>query len=446
MKRKTSIIAACAVAFALLITGCSYFPAIPSDLHFPSAGSSVTGTETAPTETKAPDPAEEAVKAYADFILGKNKVSTSGCFDKEGSSSYLDLGSGSFNLDELKKALRFDVAAGSKAHYAVLDCGGDGVGEMAISFDTLDHSEASVICLIGYQEGSLVMNALIEEKTPGEFKLYESGYLKSDSMPSKGIYKMVVLKTEAGGKCKEAFTYADYLGPSAAQIVLHADTTGRETIDGYESIPADFLIREYIADGKVMISVGRWSSSEGDKSYEENFVSKLKTLGAEEITDEKMNTLSSVKEYTAKEVAWTDCTGEGATPSSVGVADVAGKFTITVYPNPDKIEYSNLGNVVFVLNSGDGIDMRFTSDSDDVSIVLEKGSWDMNTDTFAPEKEVFNIQTKIGTVYQFNCVPGDIFPYYRLRAVKGNYSAEWLILKTKDESVIVIQSSMKGTA
>ena len=444
MKRRAAAIAACVTVSAVLFAGCSYFPALPSDFDPLFSSPSVQKTETSPAETTAPDKNEEAVKAYADFILGKNKVSTSGCFEKDGGKSYLDLASGTFNLDELKKALRFDAASGSKANYAILDCGADGVNEMAISFDQLDHTQASVICLIGYEDGNLVMNSIIEESAPGEFKVYESGYLKSDTMPAKGVYKMVLLKSEAGGKTKEVFSFGDYLGPMAAEIVKHLSP--EESIEGYHSIPDDFLIREYVSSGITLVSVGRYSPSEDQKSYEENFVSKLKTLGAEEITDERMNALTNTKDFTAKEVTWTDCTGEGTAPStSAGIAEVAGKFSITIYPDPNNIEYSNLGNVVYVLNSGDGTDMRFTADTDDITVILEKGSWDMNTDTFAPESEVFNIQTKVGTIYQFNCVAGDIFPYYRIRAVKGNYSAEWLVLKTKDGSMTVIQSEMKGT-
>ena len=444
MKRKAAVIAACVTVNALLFTGCSYFPALPSDWNPSFTATSAQMTQTAPTETTAPDRNEEAVKAYADFILGKIKVSTSGCFEKDGGKSYLDLAYGTFNLDELKKALRFDAASGSKASYAILDCGGDGVGEMALSFDSLDHTQASVICLIGYEDGNLVMNSLIEENVPGEFKVYESGYLKSDTMPFKGVYKMVLIKGEDGGKSKEVFTFGDYLGPMAAEIVKHLSP--EESIEGYHAIPDDFLIREYVSAGITLVSVGRYSPSEDQKSYEENFVSKLKSLGAEEITDERMNALTNTKDFTTKEVKWTDCTGEGATPStSAGIAEVAGKFSINIYPDPNIIEYTNLGNVVYVLNSGEGTDMRFTADTDDVTVILEKGSWDMNIDSFAPEKEVFNIKTKIGTIYQFNCVAGDIFPYYRLRAVKGNYSTEWLVLKSKDGGMTVLQSSMKGT-
>ncbi|MBQ5423382.1 MAG: hypothetical protein IIU27_05825, partial [Clostridiales bacterium] len=161
MKRKAAVIAACVTVNALLFTGCSCFPALPSDWNPSFTATSAQMTQTAPTETTAPDRNEEAVKAYADFILGKIKVSTSGCFEKDGGKSYLDLAYGTFNLDELKKALRFDAASGSKASYAILDCGGDGVGEMALSFDSLDHTQASVICLIGYEDGNLVMNSLI---------------------------------------------------------------------------------------------------------------------------------------------------------------------------------------------------------------------------------------------------------------------------------------------
>ena len=88
--------------------------------------------------------------------------------------------------------------------------------------------------------------------------------------------------------------------------------------------------------------------------------------------------------------------------------------------------------------------MRFVCDSDDVTVILEKGAWDMNTDTFATEKEIFKVQAKAGLVYQFNCVPGDVFPYYRIRAVKGSFVAEWLVLKSKDNKVTVIKSSFKG--
>ena len=159
-----------------------------------------------------------------------------------------------------------------------------------------------------------------------------------------------------------------------------------------------------------------------------------------------MMNLASAKKYISKDASWTTIKGEDETTSSAGVAEVAGMFSISVYPDPEKPEYTALGNVVTVLCSGNGTDMRFVCDKDDVTVILEKGFWNMNTDSFVKESELFNIQTKVGTVYQFNCVPQDVFPYYRLRAVKGNYSAEWLVLKSKDNSVTVIKASMKGTA
>ena len=161
---------------------------------------------------------------------------------------------------------------------------------------------------------------------------------------------------------------------------------------------------------------------------------------------ENISNFALIKEYISKETKWTNVKAEEETTSSVGVAEVAGNFSISVYPDPEKPEYTALGNVVTVLCSGNGTDMRFVCDSDDVTVILEKGYWNMNTDSFVKESELFNIRTKTGTVYQFNCVPQDVFPYYRLRAVKGNYSAEWLVLKSKDNSVTVIKSSMKGTA
>ena len=451
MNKKVFKTAACALLSAFILSGCSYFPAKAPDI-FPTDqktfSSEIKTTEssaqTAPSDTSAPNPADAAAKAYSDFIGGRNKVSTSGCFDKDSGRSYFDLTYGTYSLEEMKKAVRFDQSFGSVARYAVVDCGKDGLPELAVCLDLLDHGTSSVIFIIGYENGDLVMNSVIEEKVPNEYRLYDSGYIESATIPFRGMYKMVLIRVEAGGKCSEVFTYSEYQGSYAANVIKHLRKTEEETGEGYGNLPNTFLLREFISDGKVVISAGAWSESETDKALEEQLVSKLKELGAEEVSEEKMKELSSTKEYTSKEVVWTDCSSETPSTSSAGIAKVAGNFTITVYTDPDSSEYTGLGNVVHALNSGNGTDMRFVSDSDDVTVILEKGAWDMNTDTFAAEKEIFNVQAKAGLVYQFNCVPGDVFPYYRIRAVKGSFSAEWLVLKTKDNKMTVIKSSIKG--
>ena len=450
MKSKNVVIAACIMLSASVFAGCSYFPPLTTNpVQAPAATTAAATaqetTQTAPVETTASNPAEAAIQAYADFILGKNSVSTAGCFEKDSGRYYIDLTYGTYTFDELKKALRYDSSTGSRARYVVLDCGGDGISEMAICFGNLAEGQYSAICMFAYQDGGLVMNAIIEQIRADEYRLYDSGYLRSETVTSAGINKTVLIKLENGGKCSEVFTYNEYKGPAAAGIIKHLTRSEEVSVDGYEQLPMDFFVREYISEGRVKFSIGKLSDSEDDKKLEEQLIDKLKSLGAEEISDEKMKELSAAKEYTVKEVTWTNCNEEDSTPtSSVGVAEVAGKFGITVYLNPESPEYSALGNVVTVLCSGTGTDMRFVCDSDDVTVILEKGSWDMNTDSFAAENEVFKIKTKSGTIYQFNCIAGDIFPFYRLRASKGNYNAEWLVLKTKDNNMMVINCSMKG--
>lgn len=453
MRSKSALIVTSTILSITLLAGCSYFPAI----KFPESettmtvkstsakpSESETATETAVTETT--NTADEAEKAFADFIKGERTLSTSGCFEKDTAKNYLDLTYGTYNFEQLKTALRYDEMSGSMVRYALVHCGDDGIREMAVGFGLIDGGACSVLCLIGYEDGNLVMNALIEQQRPDEYRLYESGYLKSDVVTSEGVNKSVLIRIETGGKCSEVFTYNEYKGPVAKAIIKHLSKSEEETGEGFEGLPNDFLIREYISDGKIKINVWKYSENEEEKKLEETFIDKLKSLGAEEIAFEEMMKLASAKEYISKEVSWTMVKGEDEKPSSAGVADVAGRFSISVYPDPEKPEYSELGNVVTVLCSGNGTDMRFVCDSDDVTVILEKGFWNMNSNSFVKETEVFNVQAKKGTVYQFNCVPQDVFPYYRLRAVKGNYEAEWLVLKSKDNKVNVIKSSMKGTA
>lgn len=451
MNGKVMKTAACALLGAFFLSGCSYLPAKAPELTTADQRTlsseiqtSDPSAQTAPSDTTAPNPADAAVKAYTDFISGNNKVSTSGCFDKDSGRSYFDLTYGTYSLEEMKKAVRFDSGFGSTARYVVIDCGKDGMPELAVCLELLDHGTSSVICIIGYDNGTLVMNSIIEEKVPNEYMLYDSGYIESATIPFRGMYKMVLIKVENGGKCSEVFTYSEYQGSLAANIIKHLRKSEEETGTGFENIPNDFIVREFVSEGKVVISVGEWSGSESDKALEEQLVSRLKTLGAEVVSDEKMKELASTKEYLTKEVAWTDCSSETAATSSAGIAKVAGNFQITVYMDPESSEYTGLGNVVHALNSGNGTDMRFVCDSDDVTVILEKGAWDMNSDVFAPEREIFNVQVKAGLVYQFNCVPGDVFPYYRIRAVKGSFSAEWLVLRNKDNKMTVIKSSFKG--
>ena len=452
MNRKVLKTAACAFLGAFLLSGCSYLPAKSPDI-FPTDQKSFSSeiqtttapsASTAPSETTTPSPADAANKTFSDFIAGKVKVSTSGCFEENGGKTYFDLTFGKYSFDEMKKAIKFDPSFGSVARFAIVDCGKDGMPELAVRFDMLDHGTSSAICIIGYDNGELVMNSLIEEKVPDEYRLYNSGYLESATIPFRGMYKMVLIKVEPGGKCSEVFTYSEYQGSYAANIIKHLKKSEEETGEGFENLSNSFMIREFISEGKVVISVGTWSDTDTDRAMEEELVSKLKSLGAEEVSEDKMTELASTKDYTAKEVAWTDCSSETPATSSAGIAKVAGNFSINVYMDPDSSEYTGLGNVVHALNSGNGTDMRFVCDSDDVTVILEKGAWDMNTDTFATEKEIFNVQAKAGLVYQFNCVPGDVFPYYRIRAVKGSFVAEWLVLKSKDNKVTVIKSSFKG--
>lgn len=434
---------------AFLLSGCSYFPAkmpdiFPTDANLFSSGT--TPADSASTEPKeTEDPVKAAVIAYKDFIAGKNKISTAGCFDKEGGRSYLDLKSGSYSLDELKKAVKFDQTAGSVARYAIVDCGGDGINELAICLDKLDHKDSSVIFIIGYDKGNLVMNAFFEENVPNEYRLYDSGYLETSSLPVRGIYKKVLIRAGEGGKCSTVFEYYEYQGSYAVNILKHLNNPGGEAGEGYENIPSGFFVSELLSQGQVVISVSGWSQSESDRNLEEKLVQKIKSLDAEEVSEAKMKELSSTEEYTVKEVVWTDCSaGKDTAASSVGIAKAAGSFNITVYIDPESSEYNGLGTVVNVLNSGSGTDMRFVSDSDDVTVILEEGSWDMNKDTFAAQKQVFNVKTRAGLVYQFNCTMGDVFPNYRIRAVKGSFTSEWLVLRGRDSKVTVIKSSFSG--
>lgn len=455
MKKITALTLAGVMLCTSLLAGCSYFPAIklPEGETTMTVVSTLSNSlesgsesETKPAENKPANPAEEADKAYADFIEGKISLSTSGCFEKDGGRTYLDLGYGSYNFEDLKKALRFDAASGSRIRYALVHCGDNGIHEMALCFALIDGGKASVLCLIGYEDGNLVMNALLEQQRPDEYRVYDTGYLKSDITTSEGVNRSVLIKVESGGKCSEVFTYNVYRGATAKSMIKHLAKGEEESAEGYEGLPNDFVVREYISEGKIKFNTDteKLSQYEYERKLEEQFIEKIKSLGAEEITIDEMVKLAEAKDYIAKEVTWTSVRSEEEAPSSAGVVDVAGRFTLSVFMDPESPDYSGLGNVVNVLNSGNGTDMRFTCDSDDVAVILEKGYWDMNTDSFVKEKEIFNIKTKNGTVYQFNCVPQEIFPYYRLRAVKGNYSAEWLVLKSKDNKNIEIKSSMKG--
>ncbi|MBO4449671.1 MAG: hypothetical protein J5777_03725 [Clostridiales bacterium] len=453
MKKITALTLAGTMLCTSLLAGCSYFPAIrlpetesKMTVIATSSNPSESVSETLPAETKITNPAEEADKAYADFLDGKIVLSTSGCFEKDGGKMYLDLGYGSYNFEDLKRALRFDAASGSRIRYALVHCGDNGIHEMAICFANIDGGKASALCLVGYEEGNLVMNALLEQQRADEYRLYDTGYLKSDTTTSEGVNKSVLIRIESGGKCSEVFTYNVYKGATAKAIIRHLSKTEEESSEGYEGLPNDFVVREYISEGKVKFNIdtAKFSTYEYEKKLEEKFIEKIKSLGAEEISIDEMVKLAEAKDYIQKEVTWTTIRSEEEAPSSAAVADVAGRFTLSIYMDPESPDYSALGNVVNVLCSGNGTDMRFVCDSDDVTVIFEKGYWDMNTDSFVKEKELFNIKTKTGTVYQFNCVPQDIFPYYRLRAVKGNYSAEWLVLKNKDNKVTEIKSSMKG--
>lgn len=450
MNRKVLRSAACALLSAFILSGCSYFPAnttvvSPTDQNpLVSEVQTSSSAQTVPSETVPPNPADIASKAYADFIAGNCKVTTSGCFEENSGRAYFDLKYGTYTLDEMEKAVRFDPSFGSVARYAIIDCGRDGIPELFIKLDMLDHGTSSVICIIGYENGNLVMNSIIEQKVPDEYRLYYGGYLESATVPFRGMYKMVLIRVEPGGKCSEVFTYNEYQGSYAANVIKHLKKTEEESGEGFENLSNSFIIREFISEGQVVISVGGWSDTDADKALEEQLVSKLKSLGAEEVSEEKMNELASTKDYTAKEAGWTDLYSDNTTTPSAGIVKAAGKFSISVYMQPDSAEYTGLGNVVHVLNSGSGTDMRFVCDLDDVKVTLEKGAWDMNTDKFAVEKEMFSVQTKAGLVYQFNCVAGDVFPYYRIRAEKGGFKAEWLVLKNKDNNVTVIKSSLKG--
>lgn len=451
MNRKVLKTAACALLSVFILSGCSYLPPEMSDIfqsdQKPMSSeiqSTTTVVPSEPSETASLSPADEASKAFSDFIEGKTKVSTLGCFQENSGRSYFDLTHGTYSFDEMKKAVRFDPSFGSVARYAIVDCGKDGMPELAVRLDMLDHGTSSAICIIGYDNGNLVMNSLIEEKVPDEYMLYDTSYIESSTVPFRGMYKMVLIKVEAGGKCSEVFTYSEYQGSYAANIIKHLKKTEEETGEGFENLPNSFIIREFVSEGQVVISVGELTGTDTDKALEEQLVSKLKSLGAEEVSDEKMKELASTKDYLVREVSWIDCSSENTTTPSAGIAKVAGNFAISVYLDPESSEYQDLGNVVHSLNSGSGTDMRFVSDSDDVTVILEKGAWDMNTDTFAVEKEIFNVKTKAGLVYQFNCVAGEVFPYYRIRAVKGSFTAEWLVLKNKNNKVTVIKSSVKG--
>ena len=452
MNRKVLRTAVCALLSAFILSGCSYLPPEMTNVfqtdQKPLSSEVQTTTTVSPSETSETatlSPADAASKAYTEFIEGKTKVSTAGCFDANSGRKYFELTFGTYTFDEIKKAVKFDPAFGSVVRYSILDCGKDGMPELALRFDMLDHSTSSAICIIGYDNGELVMNSLIEQKVPDEYMLYDSGFLESATVPFRGMYKMVLIKVEPGGKCSEVFTYSEYQGSYAANVIKHLSKSEEESGTGFENLPNSFIVREFISEGQVVISVDGWSGTDTDRALEEQLVNKLKSLGAEEVSDEKMKELASTKDYLVKEVSWTDCSSETTTTTpSAGIAKVVGNFSINVYMDPESPEYLDLGNVVHSLNSGSGTDMRFVSDSDDVTVILEKGAWDMNTDAFAVEKEIFNVKAKAGLVYQFNCIVGDVFPYYRIRAVKGSFTAEWLVLKNKDNKVTVIKSSIKG--
>ncbi len=119
-----------------------------------------------------------------------------------------------------------------------------------------------------------------------------------------------MVKFDKNGFGGNVFTENDYHGTAATAIAYDLRKDGNPAMSNYDGLVSHFLVREYVADGRVKIAVSNWSNDPAIRKNEEKLVGELVKLGAEKISGAEMEKLCSLAPYEADVVTWKDWIGE----------------------------------------------------------------------------------------------------------------------------------------
>ena len=261
------------LALILLLSGCGKAAEKTEDVN--------TGAET----------------AYMEFLSGKSSVTTAECFRDDDQEYNQDgLAFGTYTIGELRSAIAEYEMSESAVKYTFFDFGNDGTEELILKFESVDPAFMNWTGIISYDGENLCLNYSYEDGYRTYSVLYDGGYLENGGSSGAGAHGYRIVSFDGKGFGTEEYRQNEYYGSFAESIEF--DLTGDSNWEDEHAIPYEsgLLVYEYIKDGNVKIAVSEgWSEDTPLRYEEEDYISYLISLGAEQISMEEMNALCSTE-------------------------------------------------------------------------------------------------------------------------------------------------------
>lgn len=303
MKKRIIAILVSAVLLLSVLAGCA--EDVPANGQAANADNAVGGN-TGTVQTTDLNAAAE--QAYMDFLAGKSEVKTAESFREDDAEyNYDGLLYGEYSLDEMKELIEEYEMSSSTVRYAFADLGQDGVNELVLRFDSIDDNFMNWTGILRYNGSGLDLNYYYEDGYRTFAHLYDSGWLITGGSMGAGAGVTSIIGFDGEGFGVEKFSLYEYYG-------RFADSIGYDLTENWNIIEnsfsndynGEFFVREYNDGTVVKLSVSDWSEDQALRAEEEAYIDRLVNLGAQLITNEEMDEISSFASYETAEVAWTD--------------------------------------------------------------------------------------------------------------------------------------------
>ncbi|MCR5304663.1 MAG: hypothetical protein K6E33_08890 [Lachnospiraceae bacterium] len=246
----------------------------------------------------------DASSAYGRFLSGESELVTAESFKGLDEEYYMGLPYGTYDLSSLRDAVAEleMVHADTKYGYITVE----GKELLVIRFESTDDSLMSWNGIINYNGEGLELNYSFEDGYRSYAKLYDSGYVEYGGSSGAGASGYTITKLDGNGFGSLVFSLNEYYSSFAESILYDLGKAGEAAAaDGsYMGFTDgdDFFVREYVADGQVLISPEVYSSDAENKGKEEAFIAKLVELGAKQVTKDEMDAFCDEKQYVSPEV------------------------------------------------------------------------------------------------------------------------------------------------
>lgn len=283
MKRKKKIILACMLLALAVLAGCG---------------------EKSPSRDKN----EAAEAAYMDFLNGKGEVIVSEGLKEETVTYDLVINSDKYTYETLKAAVSEKEGTGSIPQYCFIELTGDTVNEMLLRFNAENEIFFNWTGVFTYKDGTIFLTDFYDDGGRVFAEFYDTGYLRIGGSSGAGAYGYTLNGFTDDARLSPIFTENNYYSNYATMVAYDLTNNEQGLTDDYDDLSygSMLLVREYIRNGEVKISVSDWSEDSAVRARENEMVNDLIGLGAEMISEEKMDEYTSLKAYESAVVVWND--------------------------------------------------------------------------------------------------------------------------------------------